>query len=221
VGIFSRSLAPVPPEPPKALRAPAPRATLDAEIRAVIYQHMGRIGELAAATGVPASNLSDWIFGDRSRLTPLQVEAVARAVGVLTTPVSGLAVIRAALEVRLSQSPVDWGPSRLNRVPDIGTTQDEENPSSAAHAARLRRFVDYGEIDSETLQGFVAVRWGPAAYYDPETDAICMRDTAEPMGPPPPRHRGGSNVPTMNQMAIATYKRLIADLEAREAARQG
>jgi hypothetical protein len=209
---FRKTEPAAPPEPPKPIKALAPRPTLEAEVRAVIWQKMSP--ELCAAADVSWSDLHDWIMGDRSRLTPLKLEAVARQLGLLTTPVSALGVIREALEVRLGQHSCDWGPSRLNRVPDIGVNQGEENPSSAAHVARLRAFVNYGEIDLDTLNGFVREKWGPSAYYDPEADLLCKRDTAIPTGPPPGPWTGGSNVPGVNQLTIATLKRQLKALEA-------
>lgn len=197
-----------PPAPPKSLKAPSPRATLADEVRALLWPKMSP--SLCAAVGVSWSDLSDWYFGASARLTQPQLENVARHLGLLT-PVSALEVIREALEVRLRQRPCDWGASRNNRPPDRGVEQGAENPSSAAHVARLKAFVDYGEIDIETLQEFVRERWGAGAWYDSEADAIRKRDTATRIGPAP--WSGKASSPETNERTIAWMRERLKQLE--------
>jgi hypothetical protein len=211
MGLFRKSEPEPAPEPvSQTLRSPAPCPTLEAEVRAVIWQHMSP--ELARAADLSLSDVSDWIFGVR-RLSTLELEAIARKIGLLTTPVSGLEVIRAALAARLRRPP-DWGPSRLNRTPDRGVNQGEVNPSSAAHAARLRAFADGGEIDLDTLNEFVREHWGPGAFYDPSGDRLGKTDIATLAGSAPAPWTGGSNVPAINEMVKESLQTRLRQLEA-------
>jgi hypothetical protein len=210
----STALVPAPPQPlePDDLARAAPKAgDLEKQVKAQIWTCMSP--ELAHAAGLSSvAGLVEWVSGI-TRLSTFQVEALARKMGILDTPVSGLEVIRQALAARLRRPP-DWGPSRLNRAPDRGVEQGAENPSSAAHASRLRAFADGGEIDLDTLNEFVREQWGPSSWYDPATDALRKRDTATATGPAPASYTGGSNVPLINERMIVTLKAQLKQLEA-------
>jgi hypothetical protein len=198
----STAMTVIPPAPPSA-----PRPTLEAEVRAAILQRP----ELARLAGLSPQTVSDWIFG-AARWSQFEVEEIARAIGLLTTPPSGLAVVRREMAGRIRRMGPDWGPSRLNRTPDRGVNQGEENPSGAAHASRVSAFVD-GQDDALSLEE-INEFLGPGRVYDPRLDQVQKVDTATSSGVPPGPWTGGSNVPLINEMVAQNLRERLKQLEA-------
>ena len=209
MALFRKSAEPPPAPTSTALTvmSPAPRPTLEAEVRAAILQRP----ELARIAGLSPQTVSDWIFG-AARWSQFEVEEIARAIGLLTTPASGLAVVRREMAGRIRGMGPDWGPSRFNRTPDRGVNQGEINPSGAAHASRVRAFVD-GQDDALSLEE-INEFLGPTRVYNPAVDQVQKVDTATSSGVAPGPWAGGSNVPGVNEMMIAHMRERLKQLEA-------
>jgi hypothetical protein len=177
-------------KPPVEQSYPAPKAPPDEkELRSKVWAGGFVNMDTARIVGIQLPDLIAWSQG-QVHLTPIQLSVISRHVGLGDIPVGGLEVIRQALAAKLSggRTP-DWGASRYNRPPDRGVGQGEENPSSAAHAHAIRRFLD-GFDDAMTLDQineFVSIWFGPDAFYDATADVLRRRDAATRMGPPPER----------------------------------
>jgi hypothetical protein len=114
VSLFTRK-APEPPAPaqlpvlyePAVKPSAAPKAgELEKQIRSVIWQHIGP--ELARSANLSLPELIDWISG-ATRLSNPQIEALARKMGLLDTPETGVDVIRARLQAVMRKRPTfDW-----------------------------------------------------------------------------------------------------------------
>jgi hypothetical protein len=167
-------------------RSPRVKMNTEAEVRARAFDH------LTAETAAKAHMSLDELRGFVSRQYFPSEEQLALLAQAMDAPVSALVVIRQAMAARISGRPPDWGPSRLNRTPDRGVKQGEENPSSAAHASAVRAFVD-GKDDALTLDAlneFVRAHWGPGSIYDPATDTLRKMDIATVQGPGPEPVKG-------------------------------
>jgi hypothetical protein len=198
---FAKAEAPPAPTPSRAvtLYDPLPQALparkgsqLEKELRSKVWSG-GHIGpDLARAAGLSLADLISWSHG-ATHITALQAAAIGSFIGVLDGPVSGLEVIRAALAAKLSGGrSADWGPSRNNRTPDRGVSQDEENPSSAAHAGRCRKFVDGDDsaMSIDELNEFVRSQYGSDSWYDPSGDVLRKTENAARIGPGPEPAKG-------------------------------
>jgi hypothetical protein len=183
-----------PPVQPSA----APKASdLERQIRAVIWQHISPV--LAHAAGLSLPELIDWTSGV-SRLTTPQIEALARHIGLIDTPVTGIDKIRARLVVELKRAQgfgrLDW--------PGGGKGEDD-----------LRSFIagenclTYGELNR------LAKEFWQNVELDPETAEL--KSTAPPatsVGVRPPQWTSGSNVPWINEKAISRLQTRLRQLEA-------
>jgi hypothetical protein len=92
-----------PPVQPSA----APKASdLEREIRREIWQHMSP--DLARSANLSLPELIDWISG-ATRLSQPQINAIARHMGLLDTPETGVDVLRKALAARMKKRiNFDW-----------------------------------------------------------------------------------------------------------------
>ena len=113
--------------------------------------------------------------------------------GILDTPVSGLAVIRQAMERLTNGKFPSWGAAgnRRRRLDTLG----EEDSLSMQHHAAVHAFIagDDSALTLPEINEFVA-HWCMAdnAYYDPEADLLRRRDTATSLCtalPPPAQCR--------------------------------
>ena len=163
-------------EPPVKPSAAPKAGDLEREIRREIWQHMSP--DLARAAGLSLSDLLDWTTGVL-RLSPLQIEAIARKIGILNTPVSGLSIIRQAMERMTRGKFPSWGAAgnRRHRKDTLG----EEDGLSMQHHAAVQAFIagDDRALTLDEINEFVA-HWcmSDDAYYDPEADLLRRRDTA-------------------------------------------
>ena len=110
--LFTRKAEPSPaPPPPMQLPtiheapttpAAAPKASreLEREIRREIWQHISP--DLARSAGLSLPELIDWISG-AARLSTPQIEAIARKMGLLDSPETGVDAIRKALVARMKR----------------------------------------------------------------------------------------------------------------------
>jgi hypothetical protein len=140
-------------EPPVKPSAAPKAGDLEREIRREIWQHMSPA--LAASAGLSLSDLLDWTTGVL-RLSPLQIEAIARKMGILDTPVSGLAVIRQAMERLTNGKFPSWGAAgnRRRRLDTLG----EEDSLSMQHHAAVHAFIagDDSALTLPEINEFVA-----------------------------------------------------------------
>ena len=166
-------------QPPAKPSAAQPAGALEREIRSVIWQHMGP--DLARSAGLSLSDLIDWV--SVARLSTFQVEAIARKIGILNTPVSGLDIIRQAM-ARLTQGQVPgWGAAgnRRRRLDTLG----EEDALSLRHHAAVQAFIagDNAALTLDEINEFIR-HWRNGvddAYYDPADDVLRKRDIATPL----------------------------------------
>ena len=170
-----------PPVKPSA----APKAgELEREIRREIWQHMSP--DLARSARLSLSDLIDFTTGVL-RLSPLQLDAIARKMGIIDTPVSGLAVIREAMERATRGTFPTWGAAgnRRHRNDTLG----EEDALSCRHHDAVQAFIagDNSALTFAEIDEFLCHWRGTSdAYYDPEADPLCKRDTATAQGSGPP-----------------------------------
>jgi hypothetical protein len=177
-----------------------PKATdLERRIRSQIWQHMSP--ELAHAADLTLAELIDFTSG-ATRLSKVQLEALGRKMGLLEDlPPTGIDLVRRRLRVMMKKWP--------NFVSHFEWRHGEQ---------ALQNFLEGDSLAHAQVEFLARAFFGDKVSIDPVTAELRWpANVAEPTGPPPPNHRGGSNVPSMNQMAIATYKRLIAELERVEA----
>jgi hypothetical protein len=184
-----------PPVQPSA----APKASeLERQIRAVIWQHMSPALAHAAALSLP--ELIDWTSGV-SRLTTPQIEALARKIGLIDTPVTDVDRIRARLNVELKKAQgfgrLDW-------------------PGGAKGEDDLRGFIA-GEncLTYDELNRLAKEFWGRNVELDRETAMLkSTAAPATPMGRGPDPWMGGSNVPAINEKVILSLQTRLRELEA-------
>ena len=110
-------------EPPIQPSAAPKASDLEREIRREIWQHMSP--QLAHSAGLSLPELIDYVSG-AARLSTVQVEALARHMGIIKTPPTDIDKIRARLNVELKKA---LGFSRL------------EWPGGGKGADDLRSFV--------------------------------------------------------------------------------
>ena len=180
--LFQRKAAPVlalsPPEPlPAAVPlqpSAAPKASdLEKEIRSVIWQHISP--ELARTANLSLPELIDWISGV-SRLSTPQIEALARKIGLIDTPETGIDRIRAKLVAMVRRRPtfawLDWP----------GGGRGEDNLRDFAAGAN-------GVLTLNELNSLAREFWGKYAELDQQT--LMLKSTApapEPLGRGPDPH---------------------------------
>ena len=144
---------------------------------------------LAASAGLSLSDLLDWTTGVL-RLSPLQIEAIARKMGILDTPVSGLAVIRQAMERLTNGKFPSWGAAgnRRRRLDTLG----EENSLSMQHHAAVHAFIagDDSALTLPEINEFLA-HWcltdkpitirGPISFADEIQQLPCAPRSRRPL----------------------------------------
>jgi hypothetical protein len=182
---------------------PAPKASdLERQIRAVTWQHMSP--QLAHAANLSLPELIDWTSGV-TRLSTPQIEALARKMGLLDTPVTGVDAIRARLNVA------------LKKRPDF--TAHIEWPRGQKGEEELRAFAA-GEdcLTLDELNKLAKEFWGLNFELDPETLLLRSTNThATSLGCGPAPYTGGSNVPGINEKMIQSLQARRKELQTREA----
>jgi hypothetical protein len=209
VNLFRKSADPSSPpaqlpvlyEPPVKPSA-APKATeIESLVRAAIWGKLSP--EPGRVVGLTVPELLEFCAGAR-RLSSPDVMALARAIGVVNTPETGVDILRRTLTARMNKRVgFDW-------LEWPGGGKGEEN---------LRDFMAGADcLTLPELNHLCREFYGKHMIVDPDTAMLkSTAPPATPTGPPPPHHRGGSNVPSINQLTIATLKRQLTALEALEA----
>ena len=140
------------PSGPAISSLPAPKATdLERDIRANIWGHISP--GLAHAAGLSLPELVDWVHGV-TRLSTPQIEALARRMGILDTPETGVDAIRARLVAVMRKRPtfewLDW-PARGRGEDDLRAFAAGENCLTLAELNLLaKEFYGKAEIDPQT-----------------------------------------------------------------------
>jgi hypothetical protein len=187
--------------PPQSL--PASKTPPDERaLRARIWQG-GFIGpDLARSCGLSLSALVEFAHGVTS-ISTTQAAAIAKFIGLGDGSVSGLTVIRDAMERRMRNGRPDWGltQSTRNRIRSGGRTVDpkdeldvpgpeiEDDSLSLRHTAAVQAFLagDDQALTLDEINEFVRSQWGPDSWYDPAEDVLRKTDSATPiLSRPPP-----------------------------------
>jgi hypothetical protein len=195
---FFQKRAPEPPALPAPPKSPVTQMSNEQRARELAWNHLDN-ATTAAAAHMDLGELRAFI---ERRYFPTP-EQTLKLLAAMQAPIGGLETIRRQMAARIHPYGPDWGPNQLNRP---------ETPSSGAHARRVRAFVD-GQDDALTAQD-ISEFLGPTRAYNPQLDRVETIDRAIPTGPPPGPWTGGSNVPSVNEMTIAHYRKHLAQLEA-------
>ena len=141
------------PSGPALAVLPAPKATsLEQDIRANIWAHISP--ELARAAGLSLPELLDYIHGV-SRLSAPQINAIARRMGLLDSPETGIDVLRAHLVAVMRKRPtfdwLDW-PNGGKGEDNLRAFAAGENCLTLPELNRLARefFGKHVEVDPAT-----------------------------------------------------------------------
>ncbi len=183
-------------EPPIQPSAAPKASDLEREIRREIWQHMSP--QLAHSAGLSLPELIDYVSG-AARLSTVQVEALARHMGIIKTPPTDIDKIRARLNVELKKA---LGFSRLE-WPGGGKGDDD-----------LRRFAA-GEncLTYDELNRLAKEFWGNVVL-DPETAMLHGAPATPLCAGYTERWKGGSNVVGLNAKHILHMRQKLAELEA-------
>ena len=158
---------------------------------------------MARFCGLSLSALVEFAHGVTS-ISVTQQAAIAKFIGLGDGSVSGLTIIREAMERRCRNGRPDWGltSTTRNRVRSGGRTVDpndesdtpspeiEDDSLSLRHTANVQAFLagDDQAVTLDEINAFLA----PGAYYDPEIDRLRKIDTATVLctaRPPPAKGR--------------------------------
>jgi hypothetical protein len=167
-------------------------------VRAAVWGHLSP--ELARVAGLNVAQLLEWVSGAR-RLTPPQVMALARKIGVVDSPETGVDTLRAKLNATMKKRPnfdwLDW-------------------PGGGRGADNLRDFAAGADcLTLEELNLLAREFFGKHVEVDPQTAMLKSNaPPATPMGVGPPQWTSGSNVPLINEKTILHLQARLRQLEA-------
>ena len=154
---------------------------------------------LAHAAGLSLPELIDWVSG-ATRLSTPQIEAIARKMGLIDTPVTGVDKIRARLVVEMKRA------QGFGRLEWPGGGKGEDDLRSFVAGDNCLTYQDLNRLAQEFWQN---------VELDPETAELkSTAPPATPMGLVPGPWANGSNVPAINAKVVLSLQTRLRQLEA-------